>query len=805
MSFGNLLIQLTESDKRLIRDVERTRKKLVRCKYSRSFNLTCLTENVLPNYSNIKTHDPAVRDKQFTKDYRRKLVEHQLNAKTASCKRLQQELDRLNAQLSTRNIEPCLLTKIKEELDKIAEKTDHATNIRTTKKLSKLYGGHIMLPQSSDGYINLSSVDLTEEQKELLNLGLNCHIQTRFDEIEKQADLELLYQDILKLEKEKKVEVNSRLKDQMVGESSKVRSTSKSKIMTEDLRKAAKDLRENENIVIRRADKSNIFVILDKDEYLEKMNSILNDTSKFSKLSRDPTKTLTTKLNKMIDTANAASCDIHFTKIIGEYSPGYAYGNVKTHKPDNPLRPIISQIPTPTYQLAKKLNTLLAPYTPSGYSLRSADEFLDIVKASKPDGLLASLDVVSLFTNVPVEETIQIIIDAVWSHPSIPPLKMPKHILESMLRACTTEAPFRGPDGQLYRQVDGVAMGSPLGCLFADMYMCRVENEVLNTNSLKPHIYCRYVDDIFVNVKDEDHLTALKTSMEDHSVLQFTSEISNNNRLPFLDLDIEAENGGFKTKVYRKATDQGKTMHGSSECPKRYHKSVIRSFIRRAIKYSSEWSDVHHELRRCKQTLVNNGYSNTEIDAEISAQVERHQTRQETPKSETIALYYKNQMSPSYQVDEKVIQQIVHSNVKPTKEDTKLNLRVYYKNKKVRDLIMKNNINKDDNKLKKTNVVYKYTCPHEDCRLHPQEYISLTTTTLSRRLTMHLREGAPQHHTSQTHHKKITREDLTSNTTIMKSTNCRRRLPVIEALLIRREKPALNKQLISCVTLELFS
>ena len=42
-------------------------------------------------------------------------------------------------------------------------------------------------------------------------------------------------------------------------------------------------------------------------------------------------------------------------KTIGEYEPGYIYSNVKIHKPINPLRPIISQIPTPTYPLVKSL------------------------------------------------------------------------------------------------------------------------------------------------------------------------------------------------------------------------------------------------------------------------------------------------------------------------------------------------------------------------------------------------------------------------------------------------------------------
>jgi len=51
--------------------------------------------------------------------------------------------------------------------------------------------------------------------------------------------------------------------------------------------------------------------------------------------------------------ANAENGGVHFKKIVGEDKPGCLYGNVKVNKDGNPLRPIISQVPTPTYELAK--------------------------------------------------------------------------------------------------------------------------------------------------------------------------------------------------------------------------------------------------------------------------------------------------------------------------------------------------------------------------------------------------------------------------------------------------------------------
>ena len=127
-----------------------------------------------------------------------------------------------------------------------------------------------------------------------------------------------------------------RLGDRLVSESAKLRGNSHSKLLTRELRETAKQLRESDDIVIRRADKTQTYVILDTETYLKKMETLLSDKKKFEKLKRDPTDALKVKTNKIIDSANAVVGDIHFSKITGEYNPGYAYGNVKLHKKRQP-------------------------------------------------------------------------------------------------------------------------------------------------------------------------------------------------------------------------------------------------------------------------------------------------------------------------------------------------------------------------------------------------------------------------------------------------------------------------------------
>ena len=71
-----------------------------------------------------------------------------------------------------------------------------------------------------------------------------------------------------------------------------------------------------------------------------------------------------------------------------------------------------------------------------------------------------------------------------------PPL-IPEDKLRQLLELCTTRDPFKHIDGTLYRQVDGVAMGSGLGVTFANFYMAHLENTVISASHVKPKLYAR--------------------------------------------------------------------------------------------------------------------------------------------------------------------------------------------------------------------------------------------------------------------------------------------------------------------------
>ena len=199
------------------------------------------------------------------------------------------------------------------------------------------------------------------------------------------------------------------------------------------------------------------------------------------------------------------------------------------------------------------------------------------------------------------------------------PIKNTISSFETILEICTLEAPFYSPDGKLYQQVDGVAMGSPLGVLFANLYMGYIEENVFhNKPQLKPHMYVRYVDDTFIIADNENLLKNIIDEFKSNSVLTFTHEIETNNQLPFLDVLITKHENTFQTQVYIKDKNLGFCLNGKSETSDQYKNSVIIALVNRTFQHCSDWNLINNELNRIKKLLVNNNYSIKQIDHVIN-------------------------------------------------------------------------------------------------------------------------------------------------------------------------------------------
>ena len=195
--------------------------------------------------------------------------------------------------------------------------------------------------------------------------------------------------------------------------------------------------------------------------------------------------------------------------------------------------------------------------------------------------------------------------------------------------------------------------------------------------------------------------------------------------------------------------------------------------------------------------LMNNNYTAADIDREIETALDDFMEPTENSKKEdtnTHVLYYKNQMSSGYKLNERVLTDIVKKHVTPT-DKNRVQLLIYYKSRRTANMIMRNNQFKEPN-LKCNNIVYEFTCPHEDCKPHTPKvsYIGHTTNTLTKRLTFHKQSGEIQNHMKNQHGRSVTRDELVDSTVILAHETNRKRLRVLEALFIQSRRPYLNVQ-----------
>ena len=144
-----------------------------------------------------------------------------------------------------------------------------------------------------------------------------------------------------------------------------------------------------------------------------------------------------------------------------------------------PLRPIISNLNTATYRLARYLTKILSPLSPSQYTVASSNKFVNVIKQQViPSSYkLVSFDVKYLFKNVPLDRTIDIILKKIYDKHEIT-TNIGRKEMKDLITHCTKNTLFTF-NNDIYQQRDGVAMGSPLGSVLTGIIMVELENSIV--------------------------------------------------------------------------------------------------------------------------------------------------------------------------------------------------------------------------------------------------------------------------------------------------------------------------------------
>ena len=280
-----------------------------------------------------------------------------------------------------------------------------------------------------------------------------------------------------------------------------------------------KALMRKKNIIIQKADKGNTIVITDKEKYIEGVKRAISDSNKFVQLDTTPDKYLSyiinvekkfTQLFRDLLDNEKISEDV-YDIIFPKYSrPGILYGNSKIHKlvvknlPQ--FQPILSAINSPGYNLGKFLIPILKPLTHNEFTVKGSFNFAKEITAYDSSLFMASLDVESLFTKIPLNKTINNCVSDLYDK-NLYNWKLNKRELFKLPETATSEYSFIF-DYLLYKQNDRVATGSLLGLTLANAFPYHYEKEWLDNCPIpfKSMISKKYVDDIFVLSSSKNNL-----------------------------------------------------------------------------------------------------------------------------------------------------------------------------------------------------------------------------------------------------------------------------------------------------------
>jgi len=227
-----------------------------------------------------------------------------------------------------------------------------------------------------------------------------------------------------------------------------------------------------------KADKGNVTVAIDVADYNNKMRELLSDSNTYVIIEKDPTKRLTNEVrNLLTNWLKKDYIDIYTYRkmLITDGLLLRAYGLPKLHKDGYPLRIIVSSLKSPLYELACFLHNIIKNSIPEALSaVGNRHKLVKMLngKLLESDCIFASLGVVSLSTNVPLEWVYNGISNRwqlISDNTSIPKyefIRAIKLILDST---------FFSFEKTIYRQTFGTPMGSPLSPIVADLVLQDLE------------------------------------------------------------------------------------------------------------------------------------------------------------------------------------------------------------------------------------------------------------------------------------------------------------------------------------------
>ena len=467
--------------------------------------------------------------------------------------------------------------------------------------------------------------------------------------------------------------------------------------------------------------------------------------------------------------------------------PSRLYGNPKMHKVKcsgeiPPLRPIVSSIGAYNYKLAKFLDNLLSPYVNCDFACADTFTFVNEIQNAgiNNDNFIVSYDVVSLFTNIPLKETLEIAVDTILKNKI--GLKITKEQLLKLFTFATSGTHFSFND-KFYEQVDGVAMGSPLAPRLANLFLGYHEgNWIENYAGVKPLYYKRYVDDVIAVFNDESEAkTFLDYLNTKHANIKFTMEIEKDKKLAFLDVLLD-HSESLVTSIYRKATFTGLMTNYFSFTPMKYKIGLVKCLVDRCYKINNTRLGFDNDLtkifeflqRNCFPKYILNKITKKFLDEKSSDKPS--QTNKDEENIYYFKLPYLGKLSLTFQRKLRLLCE---------KYCKKVDVRIVFQTCKLKSFF-----STKDKVMLKSHVVYKFCCARcKSC------YVGFTKRHYNVRVHEHLNTDSTSHIYKHLKSNAQCRTQCDESCfEIIDHANTEYELRIKEALHIHWIAPEINKQ-----------
>jgi len=368
--------------------------------------------------------------------------------------------------------------------------------------------------------------------------------------------------------------------------------------------------KNNDNLIFTKTDKGNVTIAMDRCFYIDKIEELLNDKNTYTIVKKNPIKSIEANLNSTVKNwlqKEYISKQQYFKLRFSDSVLPRAYRLPKIHKNNTPFRLIVSFVNTALYSLASFLhdiikNSLKNTREPTMNSFEVYNR-LSGLQISDSD-VLVSFDVVSLYTNVPLDLAMNSLSER-WTYIQGYTLISRNEFL-SAVRFVLTSTYFLF-NKNIYKQTHGTPMGSPLSPIIADLVMQDLENSCLNSIDCHLTFYYRYVDDIVMAAPNNKIDLIFNTFNKYHERLNFTIERERDKSISFLDLQLTVVDNTIKIDWYHKKTYSGRLLSFHSGHPMCHKIGMIYGLMDRAF-FLSHPSFQQKNIEFVINVLLENGY-----------------------------------------------------------------------------------------------------------------------------------------------------------------------------------------------------